>query len=96
MGHHFLLTRLQIFTAMTFEPASQLLSFVLPSSFSKGELVLRRDVHTAEEVRVLVMPAARPRNVISTARLAKGLWRAHLDWFEGRCQYHDELDILVV
>lgn len=81
---------------MTFEPVSQRLTFVLPLSFLKGELTFRRATHAAEEVRVPVAPAVRSCHVVSTARLAKGHWQAHLDWFEGRCQYHDEMDILVV
>ncbi|MVM33928.1 hypothetical protein GO755_28085 [Spirosoma sp. HMF4905] len=80
---------------MTFEPASQLLAFVLPMSFLKGDLLFRRINNEPEEIRLPVKPTAKPRHVVSTAQLAKGLWRVYLNWSDSRGQYHDEKEIQI-
>ncbi|GAB2515455.1 hypothetical protein [Spirosoma aerophilum] len=80
---------------MTFEPASQLLAFVLPMSFLKGDLTFFRSNNSPEMIRIPVKPDAKPRQVISTAQLPKGIWRVSLNWSDGRQQYHDEQQISV-
>lgn len=80
---------------MTFEPAAHLLAFVLPMSFKKGEVTFIAS-RTGEDVRVPIAPGDRPRHVISTAKLPKGVWRAFLRWSDGSIQYHEEKQIVVL
>ncbi|GAB4048897.1 hypothetical protein [Spirosoma litoris] len=80
---------------MTFEPTAHVLAFVLPTSFKKGDLTFFSP-KTGEDVRVPIAPGNRPRQVISTSQLSKGLWRALLHWSDGQKQYQDEKEILVV
>ncbi|WP_461113144.1 hypothetical protein [Spirosoma jeollabukense] len=75
---------------MTFEPASQLLAFVLPTSFLKGDLTFSRISSVQEIIQIQVTPTAKPRHVVSTAHLARGTWRVCLHWSDGRLQYLDE------
>ncbi|ADB39552.1 hypothetical protein [Spirosoma linguale] len=79
---------------MTFEPTSHLLAFVLPMSFKKGDVTFVAPA-TGEDVRVPIMASNRPRKVVSTAQLAKGVWRAMLHWTDGQQQYQDEQQIIV-
>ncbi|GAB4006238.1 hypothetical protein EXU85_02325 [Spirosoma sp. KCTC 42546] len=81
---------------MTFEPASQLLAFVLPMSFRKGDLTFSPTNNVRDEIHIPVTPDTKPRHVVSTAQLAKGIWRVVLNWSDGRLQYHDEKEISVV
>lgn len=80
---------------MTFEPSSQLLAFVLPLSFQKGDLTFYRANNLYDFIRFPVKPTAKPRQVFSTAHLSKGLWRVYLNWSDGRQQYHDEKEIRI-
>ncbi|UFH57119.1 hypothetical protein [Spirosoma sp. KNUC1025] len=80
---------------MTFEPASQLLAFVLPMSFLKGDVIFSPVGNVREDIQIPVTPSAKCRHVISTAELAKGFWRVCLNWSDGRQQYHDEQIISV-
>ncbi|AUD04282.1 hypothetical protein [Spirosoma pollinicola] len=80
---------------MTFEPASQLLAFVLPMSFQKGDLTFSRSASTPEAIRIPVKRDEKPRHVISTAQLAKGVWNVCLNWSDGRQQYYDEQQISI-
>lgn len=80
---------------MTFEPASQLLAFVLPMSFRKGDLTFSPTNSVRDEIHIPVAPDTKPRHVVSTAQLAKGIWRVVLNWSDGRLQYHDEKEISV-
>lgn len=80
---------------MTFEPTSHALAFVLPMSFTKGDVTFSSPV-TGEAVRVPVEPNNRPRHVISTAQLSKGIWRALLHWSDGQRQYQDEKEIMII
>ncbi|WP_338874638.1 hypothetical protein WBJ53_03365 [Spirosoma sp. SC4-14] len=78
---------------MTFEPTSQLLAFVLPTSFQKGDLIFSQSSNAQDTIQIPVKPTEKPRHVISTAQLAKGIWRVCLNWSDGRRQYHDEKQI---
>lgn len=80
---------------MTFEPTAHQLAFVLPASFLKADILFRRVTNGTDEIRIPIIPAEKPRYVVSTARLAKGLWRVYLAWSDGRGQYHDEQQIQV-
>lgn len=82
-------------TAMTFEPASNLLAFVLPLSFRKGDLTFSRSSNNREEIHIPVAPDTKPRHVVSTAQLSRGIWRVRLNWSDGRQQYHDEKEISI-
>lgn len=82
-------------TVVTFEPTSSLLAFVLPASFKKGDVTFFSRA-TGEDVRVPITPGNRPRLVVSTSQLSKGLWRALLQWSDGQKQYQDEKEILIV
>lgn len=80
---------------MTFEPTARLLAFVLPMSFKKGDMTFIAS-RTGEDVRMPIVAGSRPRQVVSTAHLAKGVWRARLHWSDGRQQYQEEKEIIVV
>lgn len=80
---------------MTFEPASQVLAFVLPLSFKKGDVTFVAP-RTGEDVRVPIAPTNRARQIVSTASLSKGVWRALLHWSDGHQQYQEEKEIIVV
>ncbi len=80
---------------MTFEPTAHLLAFVLPMSFKKGDITFVAS-RTGEDVRVPIAPSERPRHVISTDKLATGVWRAFLRWSDGYVQYQEEKEIFVV
>ncbi|QIP15111.1 hypothetical protein G8759_22040 [Spirosoma aureum] len=80
---------------MTFEPTSQLLAFVLPMSFRKGDLTFSRVSNGEENIKIQVTPTAKPRHIVSTAQLARGIWRVCLQWSDGRLQYLDEKVISV-
>lgn len=86
---------LHLLTTMTFEPTANLLAFVLPMSFKTGELTFTT-TSMDKQVRMLIKPGDRPRNVVSTADLTKGMWRAILRWSDGRSQYQDEKEIVIV
>ncbi|WP_240543476.1 hypothetical protein [Spirosoma foliorum] len=79
-----------IVKAMTFEPASQLLAFVLPMSFLKGDLIFHRGNPAQEDIHIPITPTLKPRQVVSTAQLAKGIWQVCLNWSDGRLQYLEE------
>ena len=85
----------QLLTDMTFEPTSRLLAFVLPMSFKKGDITFIAP-RTGEDVRVPITPSDRPRHVVSTASLTKGIWKAFLRWSDGYTQYQEEKEIIVV
>ncbi|GAB3494473.1 hypothetical protein GCM10027341_10680 [Spirosoma knui] len=80
---------------MMFEPATQSVAFVLPSTFLKAELTFTRTPDSLDDIRVPITPGQASRYVVSTARLSKGRWRARLNWSTGQQQYHDEQDIFV-
>jgi hypothetical protein len=80
---------------MTFEPATHLLAFVLPMSFKKGDMTFVA-AHSGEDIRMPIPASNRPRHVVSTAQLGKGVWRAQLNWSDGRQQYQQEKQIIVV
>lgn len=80
---------------MTFEPASKLLAFVLPMSFLKGDLIFTKSNSQHEAIHIPVHPGNKPRQVVSTAQLAQGIWRVCLNWSDGRQQYHHEHEIQV-
>ncbi|GAB3949636.1 hypothetical protein GCM10028805_26220 [Spirosoma harenae] len=80
---------------MTFEPTSRLLAFVLPMSFKKGDVTFTAS-RTGKHLQVPIQPSNRPRNVVSTAELTKGVWRAILRWSDGTFQYQEEKEIIVV
>ncbi|MBC3787598.1 hypothetical protein [Spirosoma utsteinense] len=80
---------------MTFEPTARLLAFVLPMSFKKGDMTFIA-TRTGEDVRMPIVASNRPRQVVSTAHLDKGVWRALLHWSDGRQQYQEEKEIIVV
>lgn len=80
---------------MTFEPASRVLAFVLPMSFKKGDVTFIAS-RSGEDIRVPIVPTNRARQVVSTAQLTKGIWRALLHWSDGQLQYQDEKEIIIV
>ena len=80
---------------MTFEPNTHLLAFVLPMSFKKGDITFIAP-RTGEDLRVPITPSNRPRHVVSTAALSKGIWKAFLRWSDGYVQYQEEKEIVVV
>ena len=80
---------------MTFEPTAHLLAFVLPMSFRKGEVIFI-DASTGEDVRIPITASNRPRRVVSTAQLSRGIWRALLYWSDGQQQYQKEQEISIV
>ncbi|MBC8155741.1 MAG: hypothetical protein H7Z72_22870 [Bacteroidetes bacterium] len=79
---------------MTFEPTAHLLAFVLPMSFKKGYVTFIAAL-TGEDIRVPITASNRPRRVVSTAQLTKGVWRALLHWSDGKRQYEEEKEIRV-
>ena len=81
---------------MTFEPTQKQLAFVLPASILKADLTFTRRSGTAEDVYVPIQPGSKPRQVVSTAQLAKGTWLAQLNWSVGRLHYYHEKVIVVV
>lgn len=82
------------FTPMTFDSSAHLLSFVLPMSFKKGDITFISPM-TGVDVHIPITPGQRPRQVVSTDQLGKGVWRALLHWSDGRQQYQDEKQIIV-
>lgn len=80
---------------MTFEPSAHSLAFVLPMSFKKGYITFIAAL-TGEDVRVPITPSNRPRRVVSTAQLTKGVWRALLHWSDGQRQYEEEKEISIL
>lgn len=79
---------------MTFEPIAHQLAFVLPLSFQKGDVTFYPTTK-GPDLRVAITPDAKPRHVISTAQLTKGLWVARLHWFDGQQQYFQEQELIV-
>ncbi|CAN5632771.1 hypothetical protein BH09BAC4_BH09BAC4_14100 [soil metagenome] len=79
---------------MTFDSSAHLLSFVLPMSFKKGDLTFFSPM-TGVDVHIPIRPGERPRQVVSTDQLDKGVWRALLHWSDGQQQYQDEKQIIV-
>ena len=80
---------------MTFEPTTHLLAFVLPVSFTKGYVTFIAAL-TGEYIRIPITASNRPRRVVSTAQLTKGVWRALLHWSDGQQQYEEEKEIRVL
>ncbi|MBO0951800.1 hypothetical protein [Fibrella forsythiae] len=80
---------------MTFEPASHLLAFVLPMSFRKGDVTFSSASRSGEVVQVPIPPTNQPRHVVSTAQLARGWWKAIVNWSDGYQQYLEEKEIFV-
>ncbi|WP_080059142.1 FixH family protein [Spirosoma aerolatum] len=81
---------------MTFEPASQILAFVLPMSFLRCNLTFSKRNGIDDDIHIPVQPTSKSRYVVPTDKLAKGLWRVYLEWSDGRRQYHDEQEISIV
>lgn len=79
---------------MTFEPADHVLAFVLPTSFKKGNVTFIEAL-TGQDIRVPITASNRPRRVVSTAQLTRGVWRALLHWSDGQQQYEQEKGISV-
>ncbi|RIV17705.1 hypothetical protein DYU11_31170 [Fibrisoma montanum] len=79
---------------MTFEPTTQRMAIVLPMSFQKGDITFC-SMPNGSDVRIPILPTGKPRHVVSTAQLTKGIWLARLNWSDGRQQYHDEKQITV-
>ncbi|MFC5412464.1 hypothetical protein ACFPMF_24280 [Larkinella bovis] len=80
---------------MTFEPIHQQLAFVLPESFRKAEVTFQKKDHHDEEIHLVVQPNRRPRQVISTHQLSRGIWHVILNWWDGKSHYWSEKDILI-
>ena len=79
---------------MTFELSAHLLAFVLPLSFQKANVTFYPTIH-GPDLRVAITPDTKPRHVISTAQLTKGIWVARLHWPDGRQQYFQEQELIV-
>ncbi|RRA99995.1 hypothetical protein [Larkinella rosea] len=80
---------------MTFEPTRHQLAFVLPESFRKAEVIFQKRLAQSEDVRLVVQPNHRPRQVVSTQALSSGIWHVILNWWDGRGQYWAEKDIVI-
>lgn len=73
---------------MTFEPITKQLSFVLPDSFSKAELVLIHENGFSEHIPI---PSdEKICQTISVARVSKGVCMAQLNWTMGGYRYCNE------
>lgn len=80
---------------MTFEPIAHLLAFVLPMSFRKGDLTFIAN-RTGERVSIPITLNNRSRQVVSTAELTKGVWRAVFHWSDGYTYYYEDKEIVIV
>ncbi|GAB2773104.1 hypothetical protein GCM10027275_15080 [Rhabdobacter roseus] len=80
---------------MTFEPTRKQLAFVLPDSFRKAELIFQKQSGPGEQLRLTVKPDQKPRQVVSTQPLSRGLWSVILNWWDGKCHYWAEKEIRV-
>lgn len=80
---------------MNFEPSSRQLSFVLPSTFARAEVVFSSKSGVSEDIHIPINPTPAPRQVLSLAKLKSGRWQIRLNWSEGHQQYFDEKDIII-
>lgn len=74
---------------MTYEPAKQQISFVLPDSFSKAELVLVLE-NPPEYVTIPITVGEKPYRSVSVEQFSRGTWLAQLNWTLGGYRYCDE------
>ncbi len=80
---------------MMYEPAKQQISFVLPDSCSKAELILVQENTLSEYVTIPIAAGEKPYRSVSVERFSRGTWLAQLNWTLGGHHYCDERMIIV-
>lgn len=81
---------------MNYQPQNRRISFVLPVSFSKAEVVFQKVSASFYRITVPVEQSARALQTVSTEGLSAGRWRVYLNWSVGKIRYFNEREIEVV
>lgn len=69
------------------DPVRQELDLRMPDGWQQGTLVFYRPSNRQQDQRITLKPC---QHSVSTAMLAKGLWRAQLNWSAGGQTYFQE------
>ncbi len=81
--------------SMTFQADSQQFTIVLPMALRKGELHFYRPANRELDFNVPIPIAHTSRQVVSTAKLARGYWRVQFTWSDGEHDYYNEDDLFL-
>ena len=80
---------------MTYQPDTQQVVLVLPTTLQKGEITFYRPSDRRQDFRVKIPAEHSTRQVIPTHTLAKGNWRVQFTWTDGRLEYFKEAQIFI-
>jgi hypothetical protein len=76
--------------AMTYQPDSQQVVFVLPDSLRRGQIAFYRPADRRADFQVTIPVQHPARQVVSTKTLPKGYWRVQFTWSDGQREYYAE------
>jgi len=80
---------------MTYEPSRQQVAFVLPQSLRKGEITFYRPADRQQDFRLTIPADHGNRQLVSTARLAKGYWKVQFAWNDGTREFFSEQELFI-
>ncbi len=80
---------------MTFQADTQQFTIVLPTALRKGDLHFYRPADRELDFNVPIPAAHASRQVVSTAKLARGYWRVQFTWSDGEHDYYNEDDLFL-
>jgi len=80
---------------MTYQEDRQQVTFVLADSLRRGEISFYRPADRQQDFRVLIPAQHAVRQVVPTARLARGYWRVKVTWTDGQRDYYTENELFL-
>ena len=80
---------------MTYLEDRQQVTFVLPQSLRRGEVVFYRPADQQQDFKVIIPAQHATRQVIPTNTLARGHWRIKLTWSDGKQDYYAEEELFL-
>ncbi|MCY7352421.1 MAG: FixH family protein [Cytophagaceae bacterium] len=78
---------------MTYHADVQQIAFVLPTTLHRGVIYFYRPSDRAQDFNLRIPDIHPARQVVSTAKLARGFWRVQLTWSDGQRDYYTEQDV---
>lgn len=80
---------------MTYQSKSQQVVIPLPTALRHGDIHFYRPADRQLDFIVRIPPAHANRQVVSTARLARGHWRVQFTWSDGERDYYTEENLFL-
>ena len=80
---------------MTYLEDRQQVTFVLPQSLRRGEVIFYRPADQQQDFKVIIPAQHATRQVIPTNTLARGHWRIKLTWSDGKQDYYAEEELFL-